>query len=295
MAQRPEDFIALANRTVHFKFSGDPLALDSFIDAVKLLDTLCEANNKAILVKFIMTRLEGEAREAIETEPANANSIITQLKERIKTESSKVIEGRILALRTDKSNLTKFSERAEELAEQYRRSLYSEGFSKEKAKEIAIEKTVDLCRKSARSDTVKAVLAASKFSEPKEVIAKMIVEINNLKLDRNDAQYNHKNKNNHAKNGNNKFSNSNNKHFHRNSNNNRNSESSTSQNSNTNRHNWHNNGNSNRGSRSNNNQSRTFYNSNNSNNGRRYEQSVRLYSGNEMNPGNGGQTTEQSQ
>lgn len=98
-----------------------------------------------------------------------------------------------MAPRADENNLTKFSERAEELAEQYRRSLCTEGFSKEKAKEIAIEKKVDLCRKSARSERLQAIIAATKFSEPKEVIAKMIVEINHLKLDKNATQNTHNN------------------------------------------------------------------------------------------------------
>lgn len=128
-----------------------------------------------------MTRLEGNAREAIIAPPEKPNDIITQLKAFIKTESSKVIEGRMLALRADKTSLTKFAERAEEFAEQFRRSLCVEGFSKQKAKELSVEKTVELCRKTARSETVTAIIASTKFNEAKKVIAKMIVEINTVK------------------------------------------------------------------------------------------------------------------
>lgn len=296
MAQTKQDLIATANRLIHFKFNGDPLALDSFIDAVKLLEDVCEVANKPTMLKFLMTRLEGDAREAIETPPEDIDDFIEQLEEHIKPDSAKVIEGRILALRIDKTNLTQFSKRAEELAEQYRRSLCKEGFSKEKSKELAIEKTVDLCRKSAKSPTVKSVIASTKFSEPKEVIAKMIVEINNIKLDKHSTPFNHKYNNNQNKNGNNKFSNSQNRNFRGNSNNYRNSGASTSQNSNNYRQNsQNNNNNQNRGYRNNYNNnynSRTFTNSNGNN---KNDRPVRFYSGNEENPGNGGQDTEQTQ
>lgn len=291
MAQTPQDFIALANRIIPSKFNGDPLALDSFIDSVKLLNDLCEQNNKGTFMKFLLTRLEGEAREVIEEEPIDADDLIDELKEHLKPASSKVIAGRMLALRADKLNLTRFSERAEELAEQYRRSLCKEGFSKEKAKELAIEKTVDLCRVSARNGRVQSIIAATAYTEPKEVIAKMIIEINNLKLDRNSVQYksNHKyNKNNQNNNGGNKFSHQKNGNFHSN----RNSGASTSQGGNSYRQNSQNNGNYSRGRNNYNNQnSRTFTNSNYSK--KQNDQSVRFYSGNEMNPGNGGQTSDQ--
>lgn len=300
MAQTKDNFIALANRIIHSKFSGDPLALDSFIDSIKLLDSLCEADNKALLIPFLMTRLEGEAREAIEEIPVDVDELIDELKEHIKPENSKVIAGRILALRADKTSLFKFSERAEELAEQYRRSLCREGFTKEKAKAETVEKIVDLCRVTARNERVQAIIAAKTFTEPKDVIAQMIIEINNLKLDRSATQYKHNNKhkNGQNKNGNNRYSNSRSGNSNGNSNSYRNSNGSNSQSGNSYKQNSQNNGNGNgnysRGRNNYNNyNSRTFTNSNGNKN--RNDQSVRFYSGNEMNPGNGGQTTEQTQ
>lgn len=300
MTQTPKDLITMAHHLINYRYSGDPLALDSFIDAIDVLKDLCENQNKAIMLKFLMSKLDGKAREAITITPETPDDIISQLRSTIKTESSKVIEGRILALRADKTNLTTFAERAEELAEQFRRSLVVEGYSKQKAKELTIEKTTELCRKSARNDTVKAVLAASTFSEPKEVIAKMIVEINNLKSDRNPNTYTHK-YNNNNKNGNNHANNrnsrQNNRNYNNNSNNNRNGNRSNNQNGQNNRQNWHNNNNYNNnnnrnGQNNTNNNSRTFTNNNNR---RSYDQPVRSFSGNETHPGNGGQTTEYGQ
>lgn len=243
-------------------------------------------------------RLQGTAREAIVTTPETVDDIIRQLRANIKTESSKVIEGRILALRADKSSLTKFAEQAEALAEQFRRSLCVEGFSKEKAKEMAVEKTVEMCRRSAKNDTVKAVIAASKFNEPKEVVAKMIVEINNVKQDKPHNLYTHKfNRQNHGHNNNNNGRNFNNNDRTQRFNNNR-------QNG---RSNWRNNGHNNGGNGNNrsqnnnrsnnngqNNRSNQYYNSNyyggnNSNRGSNQAE-IRLMTGNEAHPGNGGQS-----
>lgn len=291
MPQTKNKLMQIAASTINYKYDGDASKLDSFIDAIELLKEVCEEQNEAILLKFIMTKLEGKAREAIIKQPENCDDIINQLKAVIKAESSKVVEGRMLALRADKTNLTKFSERAEELAEQYRRSLCDEGIPKEKAKQLAVEKTIELCRKNTRSDRVDSIIASKEFSEPKDVIAKMIVEINNLKLLRNSSQYTHSNKNNNHKNGNH----SNNK-FQRNHNGNSNSNSNNNRYGNNNRQNGNNykpnwNGNGNRNGQQNSN-SRTYTNSNFR---RTNEQPVRLMAGNEMIPGNGGQSSEQHQ
>lgn len=295
MTQTPKDFIALAHQMINYRYDGDPLSLDSFLDAISLLKELCEADNLVIFRKFVMTRLEGVAREAIVVEPTTVDDIVQQLKASIKTESSKVIEGRILALRADKSSLTKFAEQAEALADQFRRSLCVEGFSKEKAKELAIEKTVEMCRKSAKNDTVKAVIAASKFSEPKEVIAKMIVEINNIKQDRPHTSYTHKFGRSNQSNNNGQNSNHNNRtnSFHNNQQNTKNKWRNNGYSNNNNRNqsngqrpNNNNGHNQNRNSQGYNN---NYNRHNNSNRGNDRPESIRIISGNEGHPGNSGQ------
>lgn len=195
-------------------------------------------------------------------------------------------------MRADNTSLVKFAEQAEKLGDQFRRSLCLEGFSREKAKELAIDKTREMCRKSAKNDTVKAVLAASSFSEPKEVIAKMIIEINNLKQDRPQTQYTHK------------FGNSNkrpghfNKNFKSNNNNGNNFQNKNGNQSNFQSRKWYNGNGQNNGNHSNNyqgkkgqnngNQNWRGNNNNNGNYGRSNDQPVRAFSGNETNPGNGG-------
>ncbi|XP_055308444.1 uncharacterized protein DDB_G0287625-like [Sitodiplosis mosellana] len=294
-AQTASDFIRMAHQMINFRYSGDPLVLDSFIDAIELLKELVSPENRAIFLKFVMTRMEGKARELFTEPPADIDAIITRLKDKIKPDSSKIIEGKILALRADKSSLTKFSEQAEKLAEELNRSLCREGFSQAKAKEITIEKTVEMCRKSSKNDTVKAVLAASSFSEPKEVIAKMIVEINNLKQDKPHSSYSHKfgnqNRNHSNGNGNNRgHSNGNNHNNHNNRNRNGSHNNNNNNNQSNNRQNNYNNGHRSNNNRNGQNQNGNYNNRGSYNQSQGNNQTIRHISGNEMNPGNSGLT-----
>lgn len=173
------EFIKAATAILCKNFSGDPLALLSFIDAIKLSETLATTDgHRKLLINLILTKLEGKAREFIPDEPNSIEQIILLLKENIKPDSSKVIEGRMQALRADSVPLQEFAKKADELADCFRRSLVMEGISLEKASEMTVDRTVEMCRASARTDLVKSVLASSSFKNHKEVVAKFLVEVN---------------------------------------------------------------------------------------------------------------------
>lgn len=174
-AMTAAEFLRLASQHINRNYAGDPLALSSFIDSVELLKQVM-GTHADILRQFVITRLEGRAREAVPEGAESVDAILNALKAAIKPDSSKVIEGRMLALRVDKSKIQDFTKQAEELAEALERSLIVEGISQAKAKSMAIDKTVEMCRQSARSDLVKSVLAATTFTNAKEVVAKFVVE-----------------------------------------------------------------------------------------------------------------------
>lgn len=173
----PTDFLKLASSHINKTYTGDPLGLNSFIDSINLLSSLATSNTlKALLLSFIKTKIDGKAREYISETDTTIENIKTTLKTNIKPDNSKVVEGRMLSLRLNITNHQDFATKAEELAESLRRSLVVEGMSHTKANEITIDKTIELCRSNARSDLVKSVLEASTFSQPKEVIAKLLVQ-----------------------------------------------------------------------------------------------------------------------
>lgn len=169
-------FIKSASQMINKSYGGDPLSLASFINSVKLLKSVTAANLNGTLLEFVKSRLEGKALECIPRDPANVDAIIEALERDIQPDNSKVVAGRLLALRADRSKLTEFTAQAENLADALQRSLIIEGISQAKAREMCIEKTVEVCRNATRSDLVKAVLASTKFDSPKDVVAKYVVE-----------------------------------------------------------------------------------------------------------------------
>lgn len=176
MPQSKSDFFKLADGHINYKYEGDPLKLEAFIEDIELIDEMAEEGNKATALKLIRTKVTGRAREYLPDKIDSVKDIVDALKRHIKPDSSQVIEGRLTALRVQKSNFTKFSEEAEKLAEAFRRSLVVEGFTREKAHELPIRKTKELCRRVTHSDVVKGIIASSTFDTPAEVIAKMITE-----------------------------------------------------------------------------------------------------------------------
>lgn len=205
------EFLNLASKYINKNYAGDPLALNSFINSLELLNDFATDALQPTLFRFVKSKLDGKALEAIQGNPDinSVQKIIDSLKAQIRPVNSKVVAGRMLALKPDKTKLTEFSEQAESLAEALQRSLIIEGIPQAKAREMTIEKTVELCRTAAKSDLVKSVLAASHFDSPKEVIAKYLVENATETTEKQILSYQkYSNKNSHNR-GNNRYNNNN--------------------------------------------------------------------------------------
>lgn len=280
MALSIPDFLKTASGHLNKIYSGDPLGLPSFIDSITLLESLATTNElKTFFVSFIRTKIDGKAREYLLDSDNTAEKIIQCLKNNIKPECSKVIQGRLTSLKFNHNSPQEFADKAENLADALRRSLIVEGITPQKATEMSIDKMIDLCRANARSDLVKSVLEASSFESPKEVIAKFITQTDKSRSEHQILSFQ---KYIHSKNHNNrKFtSNTNSSKFnHNNRNNDRN------------RHHSHNNNQSNGSSNRPHNQhgqsNRNFYNNRNNNrpnNGSSSNIRVFSNSGNEVNP-----------
>lgn len=176
VAQTPQEFFATASKILNYKFEGDPLKLQSFLEDVELVEEMAQPETRAVCLKFVKSRITGRAREQLPEDIDTIQKITDALKKNVKYDSSKVIEGRLTALRINKGNVTKFAEEAEKLSEAFERSLVDEKFTREKAKELTIAKAKELCRKVTRSDVVEGIIASTKYDSPKEVIAAFITE-----------------------------------------------------------------------------------------------------------------------
>lgn len=176
MAEQTEiEFLNTCSKYLHNNYGGNPLQLQPFIKSIKLLQRI-QGRHADVLLEYVMTKLEGRALEAVPQNVATVNEVIAALEREIKPDSSDVIEGRMTALKFDNRNVQDFSKTAEELAEALERSLVVEGMTQQKAREMTIKNTVKMCRNSARCDLLRSVLASTQFSNPKEVVAKFIVE-----------------------------------------------------------------------------------------------------------------------
>lgn len=176
------EFLRLSAQTINRNFSGDPLILTSFIDSVRLLESLATTNElRGLLLTFVKTKIDGRAREYILDTHTTLDSILNVLQEKIKPDNSKIIEGRMLSLRLNMNNQEDFVTKTENLAEAFRRSLVIEGMTPAKADELSIEKTIEVCRKNTSNDLVKATLESTVFTLPKDVIAKLITQADKVK------------------------------------------------------------------------------------------------------------------
>ncbi|XP_017483250.1 PREDICTED: putative uncharacterized protein DDB_G0277255 [Rhagoletis zephyria] len=218
--EQKKSFISLCASIIRENYNGDPLALESFIDKINLIEDFADENLNTTFISFLKSKLEGKAREAIPTEVSSVRQIKDALRNRIKPDNSKVVAGKIASLHVINNNYTDFAKRVEELSDALERSLIIEGMTQSKAHEMAVEQTVNVCRINTRSDLVKSILSSTTFSDSKDVVAKMIVEQNNQVKERqvynNNADNSRYSNNGSRHNGNNFNNNSN-----RSSNNNR--------------------------------------------------------------------------
>lgn len=178
------NFLRVAAGQINKNFSGDPLALASFLDSLDLLQTLATTTElRALLFCFAKTKLEGKARETISDAVTTLDQLKAALRTKIKPENSHVVEGRILSLKFNPSQADEFSNKAEELADALKRTLIIEGVSPEKANQMTIEKTIEVCRRNTTSPLIKSVLEASSFEAPKDVIAKLITQVDKTRAE----------------------------------------------------------------------------------------------------------------
>lgn len=170
--------LKLAGGQISKPYSGDALALQPFVNSVKLIKTIAGAEHADLIKTFVLSKLEGKALECVPSNVADVDEIITALQESIKPDNSDVVAGRLKALKCQQNNLAEYAKQAELLADALQRALVVEGFSLKKAKELTVKETIKLCCSNAKSENDKLILEAKdrEFDQPKDVIARFIVQ-----------------------------------------------------------------------------------------------------------------------
>lgn len=188
MTQTIDNFMKYTQSILNYKFKGDPLELNGFISDATLLMSMATADEtKKFCFEYIKNSVRGRAEEYVPENCTTLTDLISALKSKIKPETSDVVEGKILSLRLQKGDFTKFAQEAEKLSEAFRRALVVEGITKNKAEEMTVTKMVELCRKTAKIEIVKSVLESTKFDTPAEVIAKFITQTDKARREYKEA------------------------------------------------------------------------------------------------------------
>lgn len=182
------DFLGKISKLVKSEYAGEPEGLESFIEQIELVKLGTPANKTDLLFKYLKSRLTDKAKEAVPATVTTIDDLITTLRSKIKPENSDVVLGRLLALKADKTSLQTFQEKAEELSEKLRRAYISDGIPEAVARKMVVSKAVEMCKASARTDYVKTVIASAHFDEPKDVLAKFVVEVTSETKEKKEAQ-----------------------------------------------------------------------------------------------------------
>lgn len=182
MDQSERDLIKRCDETLR-PYSGDPLGLTAFLIGLKYVERYARTPElKQALFDYVLTKLEGRALEFYTEDITTLEHLRDTLKANIKPVSSDVIKSRMLSLKYTHNNSKKFSEDAEALADDLRRTLVSEKIPPNVAEKMVIKKTIDLCCRNTQSPVVLSVLQSSAFETPRDVISKMINTINDSKM-----------------------------------------------------------------------------------------------------------------
>lgn len=155
-------------------FNGNPDELDSFIRNVQLIQHCTEGELKPFFLDFIKGRITGHAG-SICSSARTIDELISRLREVIRKESSKEVASKLDALNS--RDIYRFFDDADNLGAKFFDSLVSEGCPAFLANTMAIDKMTIICRRAARSDLIKSVIAASSYSSFRDVLTTFRSEI----------------------------------------------------------------------------------------------------------------------
>lgn len=65
MPQSAREFMSMAGPVLNYKFDGNALKLETFLTDIDLVESLAEDDQKTLCFKFVKSKLEGRALEAM--------------------------------------------------------------------------------------------------------------------------------------------------------------------------------------------------------------------------------------
>jgi hypothetical protein len=172
MALSMNDFFNLAGKILPNEFNGDISKLQSFVDAISLLQVgAAEHEENAVL--FVKTRLTGKARSLITTEKSLVE-IIGTLKKGLKGDSASLVGAKLSKLRQNNKDIVEYASEMEKLTDQLQAAYLAEGMPVHLATKYTTEAAVKSLIDNSASERIKTVIAAGNFTTPQEVMTKLV-------------------------------------------------------------------------------------------------------------------------
>lgn len=114
MRQSSTEFLGLASRLLP-DFDGQPENLQSFVDALNLVDSIKETH-EAVAVNVIRTKLKGSARILISDENTIQSIIlVAKLKTTVRGETVDVVNAKLMNVRQQDKNSNTYAKEIEDL------------------------------------------------------------------------------------------------------------------------------------------------------------------------------------
>lgn len=111
------------------QFDGKCENLESFIDSVQLLDEITEQANKAIMLRFLKTRLQGKAHEAF-VEGVTLNQLVINLRQRCGSRlNSDTLLPQLKATKQNGTPMVNYTEKMDQLCSKLASAYVSEGLA----------------------------------------------------------------------------------------------------------------------------------------------------------------------
>lgn len=154
------------------EFDGDSEKLNRVISAIKALEPLINAQNKATAIQVILSKLSGKARSAVGDNPQELNTIIDRLKARCSaTQSPEVILAK-LSNEKQTGELSKFTDQVERLTLQLENAYIAENVPLATATRLATKAGTNALASGVRNRETQLIIKAGKFDTLADAIGK---------------------------------------------------------------------------------------------------------------------------
>lgn len=154
------------------EFDGNSDKLHAVIAAIKALETIVTAANKAAAIQVILSKLSGKARSAVGDNPQEIQEIIDGLKVKCSTAIQPEVILAKLSIERQTSELAKFTEQIEKLTLQLENAYVAEKVPLDTASRLAVRAGTNALANGLKNRESQLIIKAGKFDTLAEAIGK---------------------------------------------------------------------------------------------------------------------------